>query len=81
MAIHVLRQWCLRNENCSDKIPLKLDFKNAFNCISREVFFKEVDEFMPGLSRWVQWCYGVSSHLVFGTHLVESQSGAQQGDP
>ena len=60
---------------------LKIDFKNAFNCISRAAFFKEVDEFMPGLSRWVQWCYGVSSHLVFGAHLVDSQSGVQQGDP
>ena len=29
----------------------------------------------------MQWCYGVSSHLAFGAHLVDSQSGVQQGDP
>ena len=36
---------------------------------------------MPGLCRWVEWCYGASAHPVFGKHLLSSQSGVQQGDP
>ncbi len=60
---------------------VKIDFQNAFNCIDRSVFFRGVAEFMPGLCRWVEWCHGASAHLVFGKHLLSSQSGLQQGDP
>ena len=39
-----------------DKALLKVDFENAFNCISRQVFLEEVARELPGLARWVYWC-------------------------
>ena len=35
-AIHTLRQWRERNSQ-TEKVLLKIDFSNAFNCISRQV--------------------------------------------
>ena len=72
IAVHTLRQWCLRNEGNTDKVVVKIDFKNALTCIDRDVFFREVQEFMPGLSRWVEWCYGATGHLAFGCHSLSS---------
>ncbi len=36
---------------------------------------------LPGLAPWAEWCYGASSRLLFGDHIVDSAAGAQQGDP
>ena len=36
---------------------------------------------MPGLSRWVEWCYGASANLSFGKFCLDNQCGVQQGDP
>ena len=81
IAVHTFRQWCFRHAGDPNKVVVKIDFQNAFNCIDRSVFFRGVAEFMPGLCRWVEWCHGASAHLVFGKHNLSSQSGLQQGDP
>ena len=81
VAVHTLRQWGKRNQGNADKVVVKVDFKNAFNCVNRRAFFLEVADIMPGLTRWVEWCYGVSSHLLFGSFEISSEVGVQQGDP
>ena len=81
VAVHTVRQWCRRHAGNPGKVLVKIDFKNAFNCIDRSVFFREVQEVLPGLSRWVQWCYACSAHLFFGPFCLSSQTGVQQGDP
>ena len=80
-ALHTVRQWKERNTATPDRVLLKIDFANAFNCVSRSKVLSEVQERMPSLARWVQWCYGSPSHLVFGDHTLESRAGVQQGDP
>jgi len=80
IAVHTLRQWCLRNAG-SDKVLLKIDCSNAFNCISRSAVLHEIHEHFPRLARWTGWCYAVRSNLVFGSTTVPSLSGVQQGDP
>ena len=75
-----MNQWRTRNHGFT-KLVLTIDFKNAFNHVSRQRFLEEVDEHMPGMSRWAQWCYCVSARLAYGSHLIQSRCGVQQGDP
>ncbi len=37
---------------------LKIDFKNAFNMVSRNHFMKQAHEMFPYMSAWTEWCYG-----------------------
>ena len=65
-----------------DTALMKIDFRNAFNLLSRNVFLKELDDEIPELAHWARWCYKSPSHLWFqdGSPL-ESSEGVQQGDP
>ena len=61
---------------------LKIDFKNAFNMVSREHFMKLSGEMFPAMSAWTQWCYGTPTMLLYDhEHIIWSESGVQQGDP
>ena len=60
---------------------LKLDFRNAFNAVSRTAVLKEVHTCMPEIACWADWCYGQGSRLRFGEHVLASTCGVQQGDP
>ena len=62
-------------------IFVKIDFEDAFNCVNRQAFLKQCRENFPGLSRWAEWCYDQPSNLYFGTNLIVSENGVQQGDP
>ena len=60
---------------------LKLDFKNAFNAISRDEMIRTIHDIIPELFQFVSTCYSSSSHLCFGNFLISSEEGVQQGDP
>jgi hypothetical protein len=61
---------------------LKIDFKNAFNMVSRDHFMKKACEMFPAMSAWTQWCYGEPTMLLYAhEHVIWSESGVQQGDP
>eukprot|EP00662_Eupelagonemidae_sp_cell21_P057790 gene57790-biopygen112413 len=79
--VHVVRQWCERHRHCPDAALLLLDWRNAFNGVDRRTFLQECLEHIPRLYAWVRWCYGQPSHLLFGSFIIASQAGAQQGDP
>ena len=81
IAIHTVRAWSRRHMGSSTKVLLKLDFSNAFNCVSRAVVLEEVRAHFPQLARWATWCYGQPSRLQFGARTLESCCGVQQGDP
>ena len=59
---------------------LLLDFKNAFNCISREAMFVKIRARVPSLSAWFECCYGIQPILHLGDEVIRSCSGVQQGD-
>jgi hypothetical protein len=65
----------------SDFHVLKFDFKNAFNCVSRQAFVDQVAVQFPSLLPFVSLCYGSPSVLRFGDRELLSTSGVQQGDP
>jgi len=61
---------------------LKIDFRNAFNEVSRDHFVKATCSMFPAMSSWTNWCYDEPSMLLYDhTHIIESQAGVQQGDP
>ena len=60
---------------------LKLDFRNAFNCINRPAALNRISEVSPGLARFASWCYSRPSNLFFDTIVRTSATEVQQGDP
>ena len=81
IGIHTVRAWTQRNGAAANKVLLKLDFANAFNRISRHHVLESATVQFPGLARWVTWCYQEPSALRFGTAVISSAGGVQQGDP
>ena len=60
---------------------LKLDFRNAFNCLHRDKMIKAVGKLMPELLPLVLSAYGSPSFLFYGENIILSSEGVQQGDP
>ena len=60
---------------------LKVDFKNAFNLVSREKMFEQVRLHCPEIAHWVEFCYSSQPFLFAGDFTFRSCVGVQQGDP
>jgi hypothetical protein len=60
---------------------LKIDFKNAFNEVSRQAIYDELVENFPQIIPYFNWCYADPTVLFFGDFQVSSEVGVQQGDP
>src|SRR4051794_30282215 len=54
---------------------LKVDFSNAFNMVDRTEMLAQVYEKLPGLYRWVEYCYSHPAHLFFGSCVLQSAAG------
>jgi hypothetical protein len=61
---------------------VQLDFKNAYNSLSRALMIQRVREAAPTFSQWVGFKYGSPAPLFlrYGVQL-KSREGVQQGDP
>ena len=77
---HALRAY-VENEKISDEVLLKIDFRNAFNCVSRKVIMEKVKIHAPQIYTYVYHCYANKSSLYFGEDIIDSKEGVQQGDP
>ena len=60
---------------------LKIDFKNAFNSIRRDVILEEIKEEFPELLPFAASTLSEPTDLSFGEFKILSEEGAQQGDP
>jgi hypothetical protein len=78
-AIHAARRYL--EDMPQDKVLIKLDFANAFNSLHRWDMLMAVRERMPEIYPFVFASYSVSSSLLFGSKVVLSNEGPQQGDP
>lgn len=79
-AIHATRAFTQdsRNKEC---VIVKVDIKNAFNSVERDVLLSEVREKVPSLYPFLFQVYSSPSNLFYNGSVVLSQVGAQQGDP
>ena len=78
-AVHATRRFLTNMTD--DRVLVKLDFRNAFNSIRRDVMLKTVAAELPGLFKFCLLSYGQPSTLKFGGNLIQSEEGVQQGDP
>ena len=60
---------------------LKLDFRNAFNCLRRDKMIAAVEQLAPELLPLVTCAYSTPSFLFFGEDIIPFSEGVQQGDP
>ena len=79
-AIHASRSYLYRNKG-HRIVFFKIDFRNAFNTIERDIMLQEIKEKTPGIFPFLWQCYSANTHLFFGNDIISSQVGAQQGDP
>ena len=59
---------------------LKLDFKNAFNCLHRQRMLIAVRDQVPELLLLILSACCAPSCLLFGEEIIQSSEGVQQGD-
>ena len=79
-ATHACRRF-MGASNTDDRILIKIDFKNAFNTVRRDVIMKEVKEKVPFIYPFIWQAYNTPSSLYFGDEVILSKEGVQQGDP
>ena len=80
IAVHAVRSY-LQDPSSQGKVLVKIDFKNAFNCIRRDVILNLVKIKMPKIYNYVHQCYDHITNLRFGSEILDSSEGVQQGDP
>lgn len=78
-AVHAARTYLHQIQ--PGHLLLKVDFKNAFNCIRRDKMLEAVLSEAPGIFNFVYAAYNQPSLLFFGKHILDSAEGVQQGDP
>jgi hypothetical protein len=64
-----------------DLVSLEVDFRNAFNCVSRNAILDMVAKLLPEMLPYTVAALAEPSSLFFGNHRIPSTAGAQQGDP
>ena len=80
-AVHAIRTYT-SSPKVRNKVVLKIDLRNAFNCISRHTMLEKVRIHAPEAYPFVFQCYAMSSYLFFGDQdIILSMEGVQQGDP
>ncbi|XP_055332311.1 uncharacterized protein LOC129584218 [Paramacrobiotus metropolitanus] len=78
--IHGTRDFLLQYSG-DVKALLKIDFTNAFNCVSRKEVLRIIADIIPEYYAFIKMCYGAHSSVFLGDAVISSQSGVQQGDP
>jgi hypothetical protein len=83
VVAHSLRDTLKRHEQ-SDLGLLKIDFRNAFNEVSRDHFVKATCKIFPAMANWTQWCYGAPTMLFYDhdtslSPVLESNKGTHLG--
>ena len=78
-ATHSARRYL---KDCSHRrVFLKVDMKNAFNCLRRDTFLTVIRNRVPELYKLLWQAYSSPSALFFGEEVLRSETGIQQGDP
>jgi len=80
-AAHAIRSSTSYSE-VENQVVLKIDFKNAFNCVSRNVMSEKAKEHTPKKLSYVFQCYTTSSNLYYGDQeIIKSKEDVRQRDP
>ena len=77
-AIRTARFWALQGP---DKVILKVDISNAYNCISRRACCDGAENVDPELGTWAQWCLATPNFVSCNGQVLTCCTGVQQGEP
>ena len=77
--IHKSRAWI--SQAPPDHVLLQLDFKNAYNTLSREQILKAVAKHCPSFLPYAISCYGNPATLFASGFTIASEEGEHQGCP
>src|SRR6266481_254068 len=72
-AIHSTRSFLEHNKDC---MVVKIDYKNAFNCVNRDIFLCEIEKHYPDIYPYVLSSYNHDSLLLFNDNTILSREGA-----
>ena len=75
-AVHATRQFV--SELDPDSAVVKLDFRNAFNSIRRDIILEASKEYIPEVYQYIDSSYGSASQLYFNEKIILSESEVQQ---
>ncbi|XP_055336340.1 uncharacterized protein LOC129586883 [Paramacrobiotus metropolitanus] len=78
--VHSAREF-ISSDRSSVKVLLKIDLKNAFNCISRATIMEVASVHLPEYADYLHACYGYYTDLYIDDEIPSSQCGVHQGDP
>jgi len=78
-AVHATRRWLTTMPE--DNVLVKLDFTNAFNTLRRDSLLEAVAKEIPELYRFAHASYSNRPLLRYGSSIILSEEGTQQGDP
>ena len=81
VLIHQVDLLYRAGKNLKNFVILKIDWKNAFNSIDRQLFLDSIYEHFPEIYNYIAAMYGVKGRLKFGKNFIFSEEGTQQGDP
>ena len=80
-AVHATRAFLGNSSPLFPRVVVKIDYKNAFNSIRRDVFLNIIRDRFPEMYSFVWQCYTTKSTLFWGESTLQSETGVQQGDP
>eukprot|EP00731_Ephydatia_muelleri_P017587 Em0010g685a len=80
-VVHGLRACMDKHWEDDDFAVVKVDMRNAFNLVSRQVVLDECALHFPELLPWATWCYAAHPLLWHPMGRIFSETGVQQGDP
>ena len=81
IAAHSFRNLIERDDNPKCPVVLKLDFKNAFNSLNRELMLNPVYSNRLELYTYTHCAYRKPSYFFYGSIVIITEDGSQQGDP
>jgi hypothetical protein len=78
-AVHAARRYL--DHIKQGQVLVKIDFRNAFNTLRRDSILEAVAKHFPELLPFALSTIDTPSDLLFGDFVLQSEEGAQQGDP
>lgn len=78
-AVHAARRYI--RDCVHRRVLLKVDMRNAFNCLRRDAFLSVARARTASLFKLLWQAYSTPSTLFFGEERLVSETGIQQGDP
>ena len=81
-AVHAAREFILNaSEDSSSSVIVKVDVRNAFNSVRRDVMLTSIRDRCPEIYRLSFQAYSSPTPLHIEDHTIFSRCGIQQGDP